>query len=294
MGSGFLERACLQFGNIRQTSIVRRSNSHDTSAPSDSSFILHPSSLIFSFPILFGDTVEQTTPTVPNKEKGGKEFSDSFFILHPSSFSSTPSLMRNRFIVPLLLLLLLCGSAHAQSNFSFRIGATAIEDPDGTLNYGPNVGFGGKFNIMDLIRVRGQFDVDRVLLTDIRLPDFEGEETHTYICLGAGLEFVAGSSDLHFILNVVPHGAIRTNVRTIPNYDGSLRVTTLTRFSIGTVIGAGGEFYLTNNIGFEALAQYVIFNFDQTELEPMNTGFRATLGMQFYLGLNYVRPDAAP
>ncbi len=58
---------------------------------------------------------------------------------------------------------------------------------------------------------------------------------------------------------------------------------------MGMVMGAGGEFYLTNNIGFEALFQYVIFNFDQTELEPMNSGFRATLGMQFYIGRNYVR-----
>lgn len=203
-------------------------------------------------------------------------------------------LFRYRFVALALLLLLAGGSAHAQSNFSFRIGATAIEDPAGTLNYGPNVGFGGKFNIMDLIRVRGQFDVDRVLLTDIRLPDFNGEETHTYICLGAGLEFVAGSEDLHFILNAVPHGAIRTNVRTVTRPDSTLTVTTLTRFSMGMVMGAGGEFYLTNNIGFEALFQYVIFNFDQTELEPMNTGFRATLGMQFYLGLNYVRPKTEP
>lgn len=191
----------------------------------------------------------------------------------------------------LLLALLICSTelAHAQSNFSFRIGASAVDSPDGGTHYGPNVGFGGKFNIFDLIRVRGQFDVDRILITDVTLPDFQGEQTHTYVCLGAGLELGLGTELLNFIVNVVPHGAIRTNTRTTANDDSTLSVTSLTRFSMGMVMGAGGEFYLTNNIGFEALFQYVIFNFDQTELEPMNSGFRATLGMQFYIGRNYVR-----
>jgi hypothetical protein len=202
--------------------------------------------------------------------------------------------MHVRYRIALLVLLLLPGiavSASAQSNFSFRIGAAALVEDNGKTHYGPNVGFGGKFNITDLIRVRGQFDVDRVLLTDVVLPDFQGEQTQTYVCLGAGLELGLGTDVINFILNVVPHGTIRTNVRTVTHDDGTLGVRSLTRFSLGMIAGAGGEVYVTNNIGFEGLFQYVIFNFDTIEVEPINTGYRATLGMQFYLGRNYVRPE---
>lgn len=178
---------------------------------------------------------------------------------------------------------------HAQSNFSFWVGGTGVYYDDKPLQFGTSVGANGKFNFTDLLLVRGQFNVDRIQMQDVRLPDFEGNQTVTFISLGAGPEIAAGTKDFEVLAHITPHGNIRTTSRILTGDDGQPKVWSLTRFSLGLIGGVGFQAYFTDNVGFEIQLQYDIYNFDETELDPGFRGLRALMGVQFYLGRNYLR-----
>ncbi len=180
--------------------------------------------------------------------------------------------------------------ASAQSNFSFRVGAAGIIDRSGQVHMGPNVGIAGKFNVLPVIRVRSQFDVDRIQMNDIHLDGYDGDQTMTYVSLGIGVELGAGSHAVNVFACILPHGTIRTTIRALQDDRGRPRIESVTRFSVGFVTGAGIEFYLSDNIGFEALGQFLVYNFDSGLADPSFRGFRLTGGVQFYIGRNFVRP----
>ena len=121
------------------------------------------------------------------------------------------------------------------------------------------------------------------------LPDFQGAQTETFVCLGFGAELAAGTRDFNFFGYATPHGTIRTMSRILTDDAGNPRVWVLKRASLGVVFGFGFEAYVTDNIGFEMQTQYDIYHFDYTDLDPIARGLRATVGVQFYLGRNFVR-----
>ncbi len=181
------------------------------------------------------------------------------------------------------------GSAlRAQSNFSFWFGGSAVYFGDSKINWGTSVGTNGKFNISDLLLVRGQFNVDRIQMKDAGLSDFKGSQTVTFICLGAGPEIGIGTRDFNFLFHITPHGTIRTTSRTLTE-NGKDRIWSLTNFSMGLVGGFGFEAFVTDNIGFELQTQYDTYNFDGTDADPFYKGMRAFAGVQFYLGRNFLR-----
>lgn len=180
------------------------------------------------------------------------------------------------------------GALRAQSNFSFWMGGTATYFGSSAINWGTTVGANGKFNVTDIFLVRGQFNVDRVQLRDISLPDFHGSQTVTFICLGTGPEIGIGNRDFDFLAHITPHGTIRTTSRIVTE-NGKERVWSLTQFSMGLVAGFGFEAFITNNLGVELQAQYDTYNFDGTDIDPHYKGLRALAGVQFYLGRNFLR-----
>lgn len=178
----------------------------------------------------------------------------------------------------------------AQTNFSFFLGATALEtEHSPQTSYGASIGLITKFNVVELVRLRGQIHVDKVQIDEVTRGAFEGRESVTMVCFGFGGELAAGGRDLDAFVNVTPHGTIRTAFRTQNRDDTTVHVDNLTRFSIGVVVGAGFEVFITDNIGFELQAQYDIFNFDHDETDPRYTGVRGFAGLQFYLGRNFAR-----
>ncbi|HVK37393.1 MAG TPA: hypothetical protein VNA88_02590 [Candidatus Kapabacteria bacterium] len=177
-----------------------------------------------------------------------------------------------------------------QTNFSFFLGATALESQlSPATNLGASVGLITKFNVVELVRLRGQVHVDKVQVDDVTIGSFHGRESVTMVCFGFGGELAVGGRDVDVFVNATPHGTIRTTFRTETADDGSVHVSSLTRFSLGMVFGAGVEVFITDNIGFELQAQYDIFNFDHDETDPLYTGTRALAGLQFYLGRNFAR-----
>jgi hypothetical protein len=178
--------------------------------------------------------------------------------------------------------------AGAQSNFAFWVGGTRLSYPGGVGNWGTSVGATGKFNVTTNFLLRGQFNVDRVQVSDINLPDFKGTQTMSFVCLGMGPEIGFGGKDFTFLAHVTIHGDIRTVSRILVENDKE-RVWKLTRFSLGLAGGAGFEFYITDNIGVELQAQYDVFNLDATALDPHWHALRVATGVQFYLGRNFER-----
>lgn len=150
------------------------------------------------------------------------------------------------------------------------------------------MGATGKFNVTPIFLLRGQFNVDRIQLEHVSLPDFNGTQTMSFVCLGMGPELGVGGRDFTILAHLTIHGDIRT-VSRILQENGNERVWKLTRFSLGVLGGAGFEFYITDNIGVEAQAQYDIFNFDHTALDPTWRALRLSAGVQFYLGMNFER-----
>ncbi len=189
-----------------------------------------------------------------------------------------------------LLLFLACGHlAYGQSNFSFTFGVPSAYYDNGALNWGTSVGTTGKFNILPFVLLRAQFYVDRIQFRNVHVPDFIGTQTMTFICLGAGVEAAAGTRDFSLFGYVTPHGTIRTVSRILSDENGNQKIWILRRASMGAVFGLGFEAYVTDNIGFEMQAQYDIYNFDYTELDPIARALRSTIGVQFYLGRNFTR-----
>ncbi|MEP7218275.1 MAG: hypothetical protein ABI876_05135 [Bacteroidota bacterium] len=196
----------------------------------------------------------------------------------------------NSFCFSLLLaFLLLCAiPASAQSNFSFWLGETAVSPGGGKGEWGTSVGANGKFNITDILLIRGQFNVDRAQLLNQVYPGFNGGQTVTFISLGAGPELAFGTRDYDIFFHLTPHGTIRS-VSRIVTEGGTDRVWSLTRFSMGVLTGVGFEVFLSDNIGFELQGQYDVFNFDGSDTDPKYTGARGLAGVQFYLGRNFLR-----
>jgi hypothetical protein len=189
-----------------------------------------------------------------------------------------------------LLPLVAPASSAAQTNFSFFLGATSLEsDLAPKANIGASVGLITKFNVLELVRIRSQVHVDKVQVEEVTSGTFTGRESVTMVCLGFGGELAVGGRDVDVYVNATPHGTIRTSFRTIDQPDGSVHVANLTRFSLGVVFGAGFEWFITDNIGFELQAQYDIFNFDHDETDPVHRGIRGFGGLQFYLGRNFAR-----
>jgi hypothetical protein len=175
----------------------------------------------------------------------------------------------------------------AQTNFSFFLGATSISsDQSDETNLGACVGLTTKFNAFELVRLRSQVHVDKIQIDD---RSGYGRQSATMVCLGFGGELVAGGRDIDLFVHATPHGTIRTLFRTEQQSDGSVHVSDLTRFSLGIVFGAGFEWFITDNIGFELQAQYDIYNFDHDDADPIYRGVRGIGGLQFYLGRNYAR-----
>jgi hypothetical protein len=178
----------------------------------------------------------------------------------------------------------------AQTNFSFFLGATALaSDNSAKTDLGASVGLITKFNVLELIRLRGQVHVDKIPVEEVTSGAFHGGESVTMVCFGFGAELAVGGRDVDVFVSATPHGTIRTAFRTVDADDGSVHVGNLTRFSIGIVFGGGFEVFITDNIGFELQAQYDIFNFDHDETDPIYTGVRGLAGLQFYLGRNFAR-----
>ena len=193
-------------------------------------------------------------------------------------------------LVGLLLLVLVPAGAAAQTNFSFFLGATSLaSDLSTEANLGASVGLITKFNVIELVRIRGQVHVDKVQVKEVATGSFTGRESVTMVCLGFGGEFAVGGRDFDVFVNATPHGTIRTSFRTIDQEDGSVHVANLTRFSLGIAFGGGFEWFITDNIGLELQAQYDIFNFDYDETDPIHRGIRGFGGVQFYLGRNFAR-----
>jgi hypothetical protein len=190
--------------------------------------------------------------------------------------------------VALALLACAPGALRAQSNFSFWMGGTATYFSSSAINWGTSVGANGKFNVTDIFLVRGQFNVDRVQLHDITLPDFQGTQTVSFVCLGAGPEIGLGNRDFDFLAHITPHGTIRTTSRIVTE-NGKERVWSLTQFSMGLVAGFGFEAFITDNLGVELQTQYDTYNFEGTEVDPFYKSIRALVGVQFYLGRNFLR-----
>jgi Outer membrane protein beta-barrel domain len=180
------------------------------------------------------------------------------------------------------------GMLHAQSNFAFWMGGTLLRQENGIENWGTSVGATGKFNVTPVFLLRGQFNVDRIQMQNIELPDFTGTQTMSFVSLGMGPELEVGGKDFGILAHVTLHGTIRT-VSRILEENGRERVWQLTRFSLGVLGGAGFEAYITDNLGFEAQAQYDIFNFDATPQDPHWHALRVSAGVQFYLGRNFER-----
>lgn len=189
-----------------------------------------------------------------------------------------------------LLLLCLAPTTFAQSTFSFRLGAASILTDAQKGHVGPSVGLAGKFNVVPAMRIRGQFDVDRIQMDDARLRGFSGDQTLTFVTTGFGLELGGGSNLVNVFAHLVPHGTIRTTIRNREDSIGRPYVTSITRFSLGLSTGAGIELYLDDNIGFELIGQFLVYNFDTGPGDPSHRGFRGTAGVQFYIGRNFVRP----
>ena len=192
-------------------------------------------------------------------------------------------------VLALLLLLASGGVARGQSNFSFTTGISGAYYESSALNWGTSIGTTGKFNVLPFLLLRAQFYVDRNQFKNVVLPDFQGTQTITYVCLGFGAEVAAGSRDFNFFGYATPHGTIRTISRITTEPDSSQKVWILRRASMGVVFGLGFEAYVTDNIGFEMQTQYDILNFDFTDLDPIARALRATVGVQFYLGRNFAR-----
>lgn len=190
----------------------------------------------------------------------------------------------------MLPLLVMAGiKAHAQSNFAFWVGGTGLYYDGTAINWGTSVGTTAKFNAIPHLLIRTQFNVDRIQFHDLDLPDFQGTQTNTYVCLGFGLEAAAGNRDFNAFAHITPHGTVRTISRILEENDGRQKVWDLRRFSLGVIFGFGFEAYVTDNIGFEMQAQYNIFNLDHTDVDPIARGLRALIGVQFYLGRNFAR-----
>lgn len=181
-------------------------------------------------------------------------------------------------------------AASAQTNFSFFLGATSLaSERTPVASLGASIGFITKFNVVELVRIRSQFNVDRVQVDDVRIGSFRGRESLTMVCLGFGAELAVGGRDADVYINATPHGTIRTAFRTEDRSDSSVHVSDLTRFSIGATFGAGFEVFITDNIGFELQMQYEIYNFDHDDADPVHRGVRGFAGLQFYLGRNFAR-----
>jgi hypothetical protein len=185
-------------------------------------------------------------------------------------------------------LLLAAAPLRAQSNFAFWVGGTQLSYHNGPSSWGTSVGATGKFNITPIFLLRGQFNVDRVQFQNAGLPEYDGTQTMTFIGLGTGPEIAVGWGDVDLLAHVTLHGDIRSVSRILDD-NGAERVWKLTRFSMGVLAGAGFEAYITDNIGFETQAQYDIFNFDATPIDPHWYGLRISAGVQFYLGRNFIR-----
>lgn len=182
------------------------------------------------------------------------------------------------------------GRLGAQTNFSFFLGATALESENSPKrSLGASVGLTTKFNVLELLRIRSQIHVDKVQVDEVVSGSWHGRESVTMVCFGVGAELAVGGRDLDVFINVTPHGTIRTAFRTEDRVDGAVRVDNLTRFSIGMVFGLGFEAFITDNIGFELQGQYDIYNFDHSEIDPIHKGLRGLAGVQFYLGRNFAR-----
>lgn len=189
-----------------------------------------------------------------------------------------------------LLLSLVATRAPAQTNFSFFLGAVGVTtETSPQTNIGASVGLTTKFNVIELVRIRGQVNVDKVQLSDVRAGGHSRSESVTMVCFGFGAEVAIGGRDVDVFVNATPHGTIRTAFHTEDRPDGTVHVADLTRFSLGMAFGAGVEVFITDNIGFEVQAQYDIFNFDHNEADPIHRGVRGLAGVQFYLGRNFAR-----
>jgi hypothetical protein len=193
-------------------------------------------------------------------------------------------------LVPLIALTVIGGSgqALAQANVSFRSGLCALPS-NGQMNWGTNVGLVAKFDATRLIRLRSQIDLDRAAMLDVAMGSYHGDQTATFTSLGFGVEFETGTRDYALIAHVTPHMTIRTTSRILMDAAGRQDLSDVARFSLGTTFGAGGEVFLSNVIGLELQAQYVIFNFDHDESDPQYKGIRLDAGIQFYLGQNFKR-----
>jgi len=187
------------------------------------------------------------------------------------------------------LLMLIAGSElRAQSNFAFWLGGTGLYHGVEQLSWGTSVGMTAKFNVTPIFLLRSQFNVDRIQYQDAGLPDYDGAQTMTFVCLGTGPEIEFGGRDFNVLAHVTIFGDIRT-VSRILQEDGKEKVWMLTRCSMGVLSGFGVEAYITDNIGVELQGQYTIFNLDGTTLDPTWRGVRVAAGVQFLLGRNFVR-----
>jgi hypothetical protein len=185
--------------------------------------------------------------------------------------------------------MLVAPAVAAQPNLSFTLGATDARIASGTDYVGLSIGGMGKFEISDHIRIRGQFNVDKLQLEQNSPQNVGKDQSQTFMCLGAGVEGAIGTKDFKVFANLTPHGTIRTTMRTGVADGGDVRFVSVTRFSMGAVAGAGAEVFITDNLGLEGQLQYDIFNFDSDAGDPQFKGVRVLLGLQFYLGLNYRR-----
>lgn len=181
-------------------------------------------------------------------------------------------------------------SLRAQTNFSFFLGATSLKsDATPVASMGASVGFITKFNVVELVRIRSQVNVDKVQVDQVTIGNFTGRESVTMVAFGFGAEIAVGGRDVDAYINATPHGTIRTAFHAEDRSDSTIHLSDLTRFSLGIAFGVGFEVFITDNIGFELQAQYDIFNFDHSDIDPTLHGIRGFAGLQFYLGRNFAR-----
>lgn len=194
----------------------------------------------------------------------------------------------------LLLLVPLCLAAEqeqagAQANVTFRSGAVGLDAGHGALDFGTNVGIIAKFNVTPLFRLRTELDIDRSAMKDVSMGSYHGDQTAAFSSFGVGTEVELGNKDYAIFANLTPHMTLRTTTRVLKPVMAEQELAENSRFSLGASAGLGAEMFITNNIGLELQAQYVVFNFDHDDADPRYTGIRIDAGVQFYLGQNFER-----
>src|SRR5688572_5059705 len=93
--------------------------------------------------------------------------------------------------IALIAVLFMCcaNELPAQTNFSFFLGATSLKsDVTPVASLGASVGLITKFNVVELVLIRGQINVDKVQVDDVTVGNFSGRESVTMVCFGFGAE----------------------------------------------------------------------------------------------------------